>query len=116
MKHDANSLEVSSEVTPIFDNNALINRGTYKVRKGSSEWSVKTCLCSDMYALIRRRAADKWLREAGLKLIRWITYVMPVWEYNKFFKKLKSTEKYNLHHTRIITVMNNNFITTVMKK
>ena len=55
-----------------------------------------------MYALIRRRAEDKRLQEKEISFVRWVTFIMPVWEYNVHFKKLKSMSSYLLHHTKVI--------------
>ena len=55
-----------------------------------------------MYAPIRRRAEDKQLQEKKISFVRWVAFIMPVWEYNVHFKKLKSMSSYLLHHTKVI--------------
>ena len=75
--------------------------GTYKFRNRST-WVTNICSSKGMYELIRRRNDDKRLQEKEISFVRWVTFIMPIWEYNVHFKKLKFMSSYLLHHTKVI--------------
>ena len=95
------SIILSSEITPKYNSAGDVVSGTYKSRNHST-WFTNICFSKSMYALIRRRAEDKRLQEKEISFVRWVTFIMPIWEYNVHFKKLKSMSRYLLQHTKFI--------------
>ena len=95
------TLSLSTEITVHRSTSGEICGGYYKVRHRSG-WIDQGVDSSKMYVLIRRRAEDKRLQEKGVKFIRWITYIMPLWEYNKYYKSMRAMTKYNLQIDTVI--------------
>ena len=100
---DEAELFLSSEVHGTKNRNGQVIGGTYN-RRTNEGWKAKVAKKDSLYTVIRKRGAHQATRlHYGNALVRHITFVMPVDEYNRIHGgTLKSIKEYKLILNTII--------------
>ena len=77
--------------------------GYHNFREGSLKWVKTEADMSKTYAVIRKRGVHKKTREKyDVQFVRYIIYIMPLDEYNRVNRFLKTMKTYNLSDSYII--------------
>ena len=96
VKNKDGELDISTEVRVTKNTKGDVTGGTYNRRKDSG-WQPKIAKFHRLYAVVRKRAVHKeTLKEHSSAFTRYITYVMPVDEYNSIHGKLKALKEHQL--------------------
>ena len=75
----------------------------HNFREGSLKWVKTEADMSKTYAVIRKRGVHKKTREKyDVQFVRYIIYIMPLDEYNRVHRFLKTMKTYNLSDSYII--------------
>jgi len=101
-------LNISHEITPQKDADGKVLSGTYKERK-SSNWEVMDADLDKTYAVIRRRAV---FSDISGSVTRYLTFLMPLIEFNEHKNKLRERKQYSLSHPFIL--LSYNFVGTII--
>ena len=107
-REEDSAITISKEIKTEKSNTGDVIGGLVNVRDGSNSWYFRQASVDKIYAVIRRRAEDKMWKEKNVKYIRWITFIMPLEEYNKVNRTLKNKKNYDLQHNTIVVHYNVN--------
>ena len=103
---DDNDVAISSTVHVLKDADGKVIKGTINERvatKRSMKWVKRNADLNCVYAVIRKRAVHKRTLEVhNVNFVRYITYIMPLTEYNEVHWNLRNMQNYNLQEGNII--------------